>query len=125
MNESQIIAWLKTYVFAAPEVQLEMISGMAQRFGRLQRDLATRNELLGSAQNELRQQQARIAELEAQLQGCLVQVDEDEDLHCRFDSEGITVKTMYSGTAFLLYGYAGDVVHLPAGYCIAKVQPAE
>lgn len=67
---------------------------------------------------------ARIAELEAQLQGCLVQVDEDEDLHCRFDSEGITVKTMYSGTAFLLYGYAGDVVHLPAGYYIAKVQPA-
>lgn len=36
MNESQIIAWLKTYVYAAPEVQLEMIREMAQRFYRLQ-----------------------------------------------------------------------------------------
>ena len=36
MTESQIIAWLKTYVYAAPEVQLEMIREMAQRFYRLQ-----------------------------------------------------------------------------------------
>ena len=36
MNESQIMAWLKTYVYAAPEVQLEMIREMAQRFYRLQ-----------------------------------------------------------------------------------------
>ena len=40
MNESQIIAWLKTYVYAAPEVQLEMIREMAQRFDGLHKRIA-------------------------------------------------------------------------------------
>ena len=120
MNESQIIAWLKTYVYAAPEVQLEMISGMAQRFGWLQTQVTQIADSLERVMRERDLAQAQVAELKAEH---LVQVDEDEDLRCRFDSEGIRLLTMYSGTAFLLHGYAGDIVHLPAGYYIAKVQP--
>lgn len=80
MNESQIIAWLHTYVYAAPEVQLEMIREMAQRFGGLRRDLATRNEEIGQLRDEYQklmvhwagavqlqdEYKARIAELDRQ-----------------------------------------------------------
>ena len=80
MNESQIIAWLKTYVYAAPEVQLEMIREMAQRFCRLQaRITELEGELkqmltatLTSAQEYekiLLGKNERIAELEANTAG--------------------------------------------------------
>lgn len=90
-----------------------------QRIAELQREKAIANELLGSAQGEIKRQQARIAELEAAKE--LVQVDEDEDL---FDPiNQAVISTMYSGTAFLL-DCIEEPIHLPAGYCIAKVQPA-
>jgi len=80
VNESQIIAWLKTYVYAAPEVQLEMIREMAQRFCRLQaRITELEGELkqmltatLTSAQEYekiLLGKNERIAELEANTAG--------------------------------------------------------
>lgn len=63
--------------------------------------------------------QAQVAELKAER---LVQVDKDEDL---FDPiNQAVIRTMYSGTALFL-DYTEELVHLPAGYCIAKVQPAE
>lgn len=63
-----------------------------------------------------------VIELQAQLRGQLVQVDEDEDL---FDPVNqVVISTMYSGTAFLL-DCIEEPIHLPAGYYIAKVQPAE
>lgn len=95
-----------------------------QRIAELQREKAIANELLGSAQNELKQAMARIAELEAAQE--LVQVDEDEDLHDPINAGG-QIQTMYSGTAFILTGYVteADCIHLPTGYCIAKARPAE
>jgi hypothetical protein len=66
-----------------------------------------------------------IKDLEAQLQAAqeLVQVDDDEDLHDPIN-EGGQIQTMYSGTAFIITGYVieADCIHLPAGYCIAKVK---
>jgi len=71
VNESQIIAWLKTYVYAAPEVQLEMIRGMAQRFGGLQARIAELEAWNSSLSEQIRSTYSkrgeRIAELEAQL----------------------------------------------------------
>ena len=105
-----------------------------------EKELATRNEDIGRLQGEngqllaqavtaaslqvrLDTALARIAELEAAQE--LVQVDKDEDLHDPIN-EGGQVQTMYSGTAFILTGYVteADCIHLPKGYCIAKVQPA-
>lgn len=113
-----------------------------------ERALAFRNEDIGRLQGELKAATARIAELEAallarsedcdRLQGTvkvqmeriieleakakdasLVQVDEDEDL---FDPVNqAVISTMYSGTAFLL-DCIDEPIHLPAGYCIAKVR---
>ena len=66
MNESQIIAWLKTYVYAAPEVQLEMIREMAQRFCRLQ---ARITELEGELKQMLTATLTRAQEYEKILLG--------------------------------------------------------
>ena len=63
MNESQIIAWLKTYVYAAPEVQLELIREMAQRFGELQARIA-------GLENELTIERSHNHDLAAAIDGC-------------------------------------------------------
>ena len=71
MNESQIIAWLKTYAYAAPEVQLEMIREMAQRFYRLQARVTELEAWNSSLSEQIRSTYSkrgeRITELEAQL----------------------------------------------------------
>lgn len=51
-----------------------------------------------------------------------VPLDEDEDLKNPFD-DFMEVSTMYGGTAFLLSRYQdGEVIHLPCGYAICKIQ---